>query len=643
MCQDATLCRRISGLLLAGLLLGVVCARAQSALPTPRSLLPDWRPLGNSAYEVNLASPATGPVERVWYGVDGSDLFIRTASGRYFATSDFETWRAANPVEPPELDASLASALPSLPEPQAQARAGDGFYARIFAFGKHVYRSDDGGRTWGNLTALRGDSIIGNGISDLAVSPLDTEAIVAVNGFGVWRSLDGGLTWCGLNETLPNLPVRQILSTPAGSEGTRLLLRSGLTVEWTPGERLFWRGFDDPDLAVAAAYRLALSYQFGESVTVLTSAGEFVYAGSGNGGLWVSRDRGANWRRALPPSSGSVESIFTNPGEPAVAFVALAGKTEGNREGSVLRTTDGGYNWDDLTGDLPAAHIWGVTYGSSGAAVYAATDAGVFLSAAGTSSTRLGEHWIPMTENLPRVPVRDVRLNESGYQIYVALDGYGVYSAPAPHRFLNVTVLNAADFGQRPAAPGSLLTVLGGTLLRAQAGLIQAPVWRSAQSEAQLQIPFDSSGSSTQLSLFFAEGRSTLSIPLREVSPAIFIDREGSAMLMDSETGVLLDSMTPAHSGTLVQVMATGLGRVRRPWPTGVPAPLDLPPSVIAPVRAYLNGAEVEVTRAILAPLYVGYYLVEIRLPSLVDAGPAELRIEAGGQESNRVRIHLAP
>jgi uncharacterized protein (TIGR03437 family) len=58
-------------------------------------------------------------------------------------------------------------------------------------------------------------------------------------------------------------------------------------------------------------------------------------------------------------------------------------------------------------------------------------------------------------------------------------------------------------------------------------------------------------------------------------------------------------------------------------------------------VRAYLNGTPLEVTRATLAPGYIGWYLVEIRLPSVVDTGSAELSIEADGQESNRVRIHL--
>jgi uncharacterized protein (TIGR03437 family) len=47
------------------------------------------------------------------------------------------------------------------------------------------------------------------------------------------------------------------------------------------------------------------------------------------------------------------------------------------------------------------------------------------------------------------------------------------------------------------------------------------------------------------------------------------------------------------------------------------------------------------VTRATLAPGYVGFYLIEIQVPRIADTGPAELYIEAEGQPSNRVRIYV--
>jgi uncharacterized protein (TIGR03437 family) len=267
----------------------------------------------------------------------------------------------------------------------------------------------------------------------------------------------------------------------------------------------------------------------------------------------------------------------------------------------------------------------------------------VFVSLLDPAAASPQAHWFAMSENLPPVPAIDVGLDEAGNQLYIALDGYGVYAAPAPHRFWNVEVVNAADFSRRPAAPGSLLTVLGGRLLRAQAGLIEAPVLHASDMESQIQVPFEVTGSSALLSLQLSKGWFTMSVPLRDVSPAIFVDPDGSALLLDADSGVLLDGATPARSGGRVQILATGLGKVRPAWRTGMAAPLQEPPRVIAPVGAYLDRTPVEVTRATLAPGYVGFYLVEVRLPSVVNAGPAELFVVVDGHESNRVRVYLEP
>ena len=70
---------------------------------------------------------------------------------------------------------------------------------------------------------------------------------------------------------------------------------------------------------------------------------------------------------------------------------------------------------------------------------------------------------------------------------------------------------------------------------------------------------------------------------------------------------------------------------------------MQQPPAVRATMSAYLDRAPVEVLNATLAPGYIGLYLVEIRLPAIVNAGPAELYLAADGQESNRVRILLEP
>jgi uncharacterized protein (TIGR03437 family) len=85
------------------------------------------------------------------------------------------------------------------------------------------------------------------------------------------------------------------------------------------------------------------------------------------------------------------------------------------------------------------------------------------------------------------------------------------------------------------------------------------------------------------------------------------------------------------------------LGKVQPDWPTGRAAPLENPPSVAAPVRVYLNGAPLQVTRATLAPGYIGFYLIEVQLPAVANLGTADLYISAAGQDSNHVQITLEP
>jgi uncharacterized protein (TIGR03437 family) len=64
---------------------------------------------------------------------------------------------------------------------------------------------------------------------------------------------------------------------------------------------------------------------------------------------------------------------------------------------------------------------------------------------------------------------------------------------------------------------------------------------------------------------------------------------------------------------------------------------------VAVPVEVWLDRVPLRVTRATLAPGYIGYYLLEAELPVLVNAGPAELYVAAEGRSSNRVRVYLEP
>ncbi len=599
---------------------------------------PDWRRVGSSSVELWLASAATGPVEQVWFSPDGTQLFSQTKAGRTFVTSDFETWSPAAGAVPPFPAGGLQPVEAArLPEPGALAVAAASDRGHIYALGQQLSRSDDGGRSWTNLTQYRAVSVVGAGQHSLAVSPLDTNQLVLANDYGVWRSLDGGLTWAGLNQFLPNLAVRRILAIQGGTSATRITAEGLGALELPPGGAT-WFPASNAQQAAEEALLALYSKLTGAPITATGASGSTTYAGASDGRIWVSLDGGATFRISRTETSGAVERFYVDPVEPSLALAALSGN--GPR---VLRTTSSGALWDDLTGNLPDGAVHGITADRAAGAVYTATDRGVFLARTDLeNATMPAANWVGL-DGLPTVAAWDVRLDPAGVQLYAAMDGYGVYATAAPHRLWNLRVVSTADFTTRPAAPGALLSVIGGRVSAAQGGDLSYPVLSASDRESQIQVPFEAVGPNVALSLETNAGRVTLGLPVQPVAPAIFVSSSGLPMLYDADSGLPLDARNTAHSNGRIQILATGLGKVRPDWPTNLPAPHQNAPAVAATVKIYLDGAPLEVTRATLAPDFIGFYLIEAQLPPIANLGTCELYISAGGQESNRVQIVVEP
>jgi len=596
--------------------------------------------------DLALPSLATGAVDRVWYSPDGSNLFVRTASGRIFETSDFEQWQLATDpkVSPPAVEEPRVA---STPEPSFQLANG-GVSGKLYGVGRDAYRSDDGGESWVNLTAYKGASLLGPGLAAVAASPGDPDEVTVASATGVWRSVDGGLSWTGLNDFLPNLPSGHLLGLPSGTRGVRLsVANSAGEIEWAPGEKTAWKAVDATEASREQNLKNALSQVLKHSITAIATAKDYIYAGDSEGRLRVSADAGVSWGAVSKlAESGRVEAIWVDPGDPRLAIAALSARAEPNaaaKPSYVLRTMNGGGFWDDITANLPdtaAAH--GVAADRASGAIYVATDAGVFFTATDLGSAGRPTNWTPLSDKLPAAVATDVKLDAGGNQIYAALDGYGVYTAIAPHRLRDARVVSAADYSAKPAAPGALLSVLGARVESAKSEQdVVAPVLDASDTASQIQVPFSATGDSVSLSLDAAQGLLTFQVPLRSVSPAIFVDPEGTPLIMDAASGVLLDASKPARASSRIQVLATGFGQVKPDWPTGLEAPLKDPPRVAAAVRAYLDGSPLEVTQASLAPGYVGFYLIEVQIPRVTNTGAAELYLEAEGQQSNRVRLYV--
>ena len=573
-------------------LAGVLAASAQT----------DWRRIGNSAADLGLAAPATGPMQQVWFSPDGSVLYGRTNSGKVFKTLDFESWDSA--ADAPPAPAPVPRTPVRAPEANTACFAMSSGSQVTWCAGSQLFRSEDG-RGWETLTDYRKQSVVGPGIRSVAASPADPSQLVVANDYGVWRSMDGGLTWAGLNQLLPNLPVQRILSTPAGARGTRVQTENWGVLELPPGGSVWQQA---PSLTAPADK--------------------------------AQEDARQTYAAQLGAEGRKVEQIFVDATQPNVALAALGGDGP-----HVLRTVNGGIFWDDISANLPNVPAHAVTADRASGAVYVATDKGIYYAHADLQyASRQTENWGSVSsDQLPAAKAIDVLLDPSGVQLYVALEGYGVFATPAPHLQRGLRLVNAADYSARPAAPGSLVSVLGGRVNSASVGTLNYPVWNAPGTFSQIQVPFEAVGPTVSLALQTSAGTVNRELALQPVSPAILVGSDGIPALFDADSSMALDARNVAHAGQRIQIMVTGLGRVKPDWPTGLEAPLENPPAVAAKVGVSLDGNAVQVTRATLAPGYIGLYLVEVQLPVVANFGAMELHVTADGQDSNHVQIVIEP
>jgi len=597
-------------------LAGVLSATAQT----------DWRRVGGSAVDLRLAGPVTGSMTNVWFKDDGSALYAQSASGKVFETQDFENWFPA--IDAPPAPATVPREPVRKPDLTATYVAVSANSSQIWGLGQQLYRSDDG-RSWETLTSYKSDSVIGAGMSGIAVSPNDPNQFVVANQDGVWRSLDGGLTWSSLNLLLPNLSVQRILATPSGGHPARIDTSNLGVLDLTPGSMLWHPHPIARNSTEKEAYSMRLNAKV--SAVAVASDGREVYVGSDDGRVWRSVDGGLIFRETTALGH-KVARLYIDPENTDVVLAALAGNGP-----HVLRTWNGGSSWDSLDStSLPAVSANSVTADPVSGAIYVATDKGVYWTHFKFDNGARADNltWTNLSEGLPQVRAVDVALDPAAVQLYVAMDGYGMYGAPAPHRALGLRLVNTADFSTRPASPGSLVSVLGEKVNSVTGGSLPYPLWNNSQ----IQVPFEVVGSKVSLALETNTGTATRDLQVLPVSPAIFVGPDGAPVIFDADSGMPLEGNV-AHPGQRLQVMLNGLGRVKPDWPTGVTAPALNTPMVTAKVQAYLDGGELPVARATLAPGYVGMYVVEVQLPPVTNYGAMELHVTADGQESNRVQI----
>jgi photosystem II stability/assembly factor-like uncharacterized protein len=173
------------------------------------------------------------------------------------------------------------------------------------------------------------------------------------------------------------------------------------------------------------------------SLAAAKSNPNVIYVGTDDGLLWRTTDLGGTWSRLEDPDDPStpedendlpgtwVTRVAVDPTNADVAYATFSGFRNADSTPHVVKTTDGGQSWSNISGNLPAAPVNEVIV-LPGNRLAVASDVGIFLTTDG------GATWLTVGSDLPVVPVLDLRYHQGTNSITAATFGHGVQRITLP-------------------------------------------------------------------------------------------------------------------------------------------------------------------------------------------------------------------
>jgi Sortilin, neurotensin receptor 3, len=177
------------------------------------------------------------------------------------------------------------------------------------------------------------------------------------------------------------------------------------------------------------------AYPFGTITTVAIAKTDpkVIYAGTDDGWLWGTTDGGANWTRFTDPALPNrwVTRVAVDPTNAKVVYVTYSGYRNADNNAHILRSSDGGAHWVDISGNLPGAPTQDVIVDPTNVnRVFVASDVGVFTANVAKSRNKAegaAITWRQLGSGLPAAPVNDLRYHQPSNTLYAATYGRSIW------------------------------------------------------------------------------------------------------------------------------------------------------------------------------------------------------------------------
>ena len=152
-----------------------------------------------------------------------------------------------------------------------------------------------------------------------------------------------------------------------------------------------------------------------------------IFVGTDDGVLQVTEDTGKTWRKVedFPgvPKYTYVSDVMASPTDANVVYLTLNDWQRGNYKPYVVKSTDRGRTFTNVTSNLPDRHpTWAIMQDHVNAnLLFLGTEYGLFFTVDG------GSHWVQMKGGLPTIQVRDLDIQKRESDLVLGTFGRSFY------------------------------------------------------------------------------------------------------------------------------------------------------------------------------------------------------------------------